>query len=382
MIANRDVSLTVPRGSDHRTDRPQRLGQDHALQLNRRLPSDRRRLHPLRRPRDLAAARAGDRAPRPAAHVPDNAHLRQDELPAEHADLAYRTARQCSSTCSRAIAGISSSAPSELLAFVGLYEKRYLRAGSLSFGQQKLLEFAMALMNEPHRAAAGRADRRHQPDPDQRPDRSPQARQQRSSASRCSSSSTTCASIMNMASTSTAWRTASFWRRASPTTIQQRPARHRRLSGGTLMTGTEQLRPAPRPRLSAASDTVISVDEVARRGPRDRTRRDRPNSSMRWPDGSRSAHRRLCAPATAQMEILHGSISASARGQSLVPDRAERRRQVDGAAFHLRLHHILFRLGAHHPAAAARRHAPVAEREAALGRHRLHPAGQIRVSPT
>jgi branched-chain amino acid transport system ATP-binding protein len=36
-----------------------------------------------------------------------------------------------------------------LLGFVGLFEKRYLRAGSLSFGQQKLLEFAMALMNEP-----------------------------------------------------------------------------------------------------------------------------------------------------------------------------------------------------------------------------------------
>ncbi len=36
-----------------------------------------------------------------------------------------------------------------LLEFVGLFEKRYLRAGSLSFGQQKLLEFAMALMNEP-----------------------------------------------------------------------------------------------------------------------------------------------------------------------------------------------------------------------------------------
>ncbi|MEZ5728684.1 MAG: ABC transporter ATP-binding protein [Burkholderiaceae bacterium] len=36
-----------------------------------------------------------------------------------------------------------------LLAFVGLYEKRHLRSGSLSFGQQKLLEFAMALMNEP-----------------------------------------------------------------------------------------------------------------------------------------------------------------------------------------------------------------------------------------
>ena len=36
-----------------------------------------------------------------------------------------------------------------LLNFVGLYQKRNLRAGDLSFGQQKLLELAMALMNEP-----------------------------------------------------------------------------------------------------------------------------------------------------------------------------------------------------------------------------------------
>ena len=36
-----------------------------------------------------------------------------------------------------------------LLEFVGLYEKRFLKSGDLSFGQQKLLEFAMALMNEP-----------------------------------------------------------------------------------------------------------------------------------------------------------------------------------------------------------------------------------------
>jgi ABC-type branched-subunit amino acid transport system ATPase component len=37
----------------------------------------------------------------------------------------------------------------QLLEFVGLSEKRHLRAGELSFGQQKLLEVAMALMNEP-----------------------------------------------------------------------------------------------------------------------------------------------------------------------------------------------------------------------------------------
>jgi ABC-type branched-subunit amino acid transport system ATPase component len=36
-----------------------------------------------------------------------------------------------------------------LMDFVGLHGKRFLRAGELSFGQQKLLEFAMALMNRP-----------------------------------------------------------------------------------------------------------------------------------------------------------------------------------------------------------------------------------------
>ena len=54
------------------------------------------------------------------------------------------------------IARIFSKIPAELtekaetlLNFVGLYQKRKLRAGDLSFGQQKLLELAMALMNEP-----------------------------------------------------------------------------------------------------------------------------------------------------------------------------------------------------------------------------------------
>lgn len=37
----------------------------------------------------------------------------------------------------------------DLLQFIGLYDKRHLPAGDLSFGQQKLLELAMALMSEP-----------------------------------------------------------------------------------------------------------------------------------------------------------------------------------------------------------------------------------------
>ena len=55
-----------------------------------------------------------------------------------------------------ALISVFSKIPSELtekaenlLNFVGLYQKRQLRAGDLSFGQQKLLELAMALMNEP-----------------------------------------------------------------------------------------------------------------------------------------------------------------------------------------------------------------------------------------
>ena len=45
--------------------------------------------------------------------------------------------------------GADTEKAESLLEFVGLYSKRKLAAGDLSFGQQKLLEFAMALMNEP-----------------------------------------------------------------------------------------------------------------------------------------------------------------------------------------------------------------------------------------
>lgn len=46
-------------------------------------------------------------------------------------------------------AGADREKAEHLLDFVGLYEKRLLMGGDLSFGQQKLLEFGMALMNDP-----------------------------------------------------------------------------------------------------------------------------------------------------------------------------------------------------------------------------------------
>ena len=89
----------------HRPDRPERLGQDDAVQLDRRPAPDRRRLDPVPGAGDLEAARAGDRPPRPVADVPADARLRQDDLPAEHAHLAARArgglARDVRALCAR-----------------------------------------------------------------------------------------------------------------------------------------------------------------------------------------------------------------------------------------------------------------------------------------
>jgi ABC-type branched-subunit amino acid transport system ATPase component len=64
----------------------------------------------------------------------------QISVPDTRVSVASLFARRSHRTVARA---------EDLLAFVGLYPKRNLRAGDLSFGQQKLLEFAMALMNGP-----------------------------------------------------------------------------------------------------------------------------------------------------------------------------------------------------------------------------------------
>ena len=61
-------------------------------------------------------------------------------VPAADAGVGFMFSRSPASTIERA---------GHLLHFVGLYEKRTIAAGSLSFGQQKLLELAMALMAEP-----------------------------------------------------------------------------------------------------------------------------------------------------------------------------------------------------------------------------------------
>jgi branched-chain amino acid transport system ATP-binding protein len=64
----------------------------------------------------------------------------QISVPQAHETLASVLHRPTAASTERA---------DELLEFTGLYGKRFMPAGELSFGQQKLLEFAMALMSEP-----------------------------------------------------------------------------------------------------------------------------------------------------------------------------------------------------------------------------------------
>ncbi|HUD51318.1 ABC transporter ATP-binding protein [Parvibaculum sp.] len=73
-----------------------------------------------------------------------------DEMTAlENMQISSRDAQGSVLTLLKPRARAINARAGELLAFVGLHEKRDHKAGSLSFGQQKLLEFAMALMSEP-----------------------------------------------------------------------------------------------------------------------------------------------------------------------------------------------------------------------------------------
>jgi branched-chain amino acid transport system ATP-binding protein len=133
---------------DRRADRSERLRQDDAVQLHRRRSSI-----------DSGTIRFEERE---ISRLPVAGIARLGLLRTFQQTRIYRqmscvenmliSISERESGFFSLFAGQTSTATSqvdELLEFVGLYEKRHLLAGDLSFGQQKLLEFAMALMNEP-----------------------------------------------------------------------------------------------------------------------------------------------------------------------------------------------------------------------------------------
>jgi branched-chain amino acid transport system ATP-binding protein len=148
VVANRGVSLTVPRGGITGLIGPNGSGKTtlfnsivgyHPIDSGF-IRFDGREISKMRVPE---IARLGMLRTFQATRIYGKMDCMQNmmiSIPHRKAGFADMFARETAQVTERA---------EQLLAFVGLYEKRFLRSGSLSFGQQKLLEFAMALMNEP-----------------------------------------------------------------------------------------------------------------------------------------------------------------------------------------------------------------------------------------
>ncbi len=176
VVANRNVSLSVPRGRSYRTDRSQRIGQDHLVQLDRRISSDRFGFDPFRRS-EISQLRVQEIARLGLLRTFQTTRIYGKIAVCRTCRSRFRTERPAFSTCSPTNGRTSSNAPSiccRLWAF--MRSVSCVRVASRS-GQQKLLEFAMALMKRADGLAARRADRGHQPDADQWSDRPLEARQ-------------------------------------------------------------------------------------------------------------------------------------------------------------------------------------------------------------
>ena len=135
-----DVSLHRPRGRHHLRRRPQRGGQVDAARQHQRAAAA--------APRPGAAARRAGHRQEPAAdpgpgvvHVPQNHSLFRDMTVAENLDLGGYTIRD------RAVLARRRAAVEEMFPEVAGWAEQ--KAGSLSGGQQRLVEFARCLMLDP-----------------------------------------------------------------------------------------------------------------------------------------------------------------------------------------------------------------------------------------
>ena len=158
------VDLDVEAGTVPRPDRPQRLGQEHADEGDRRRALRRPRHHRVRRPRHHPRDALRARPRRPQPQVPDHRVL--PELSVYDNVLlalqAHATARRRCSARARARA-LRRARSWPLLERFRLIDRADDLAGALSHGEQQWLEIAMALALEAQAAAARRAHRRHEP---------------------------------------------------------------------------------------------------------------------------------------------------------------------------------------------------------------------------
>jgi len=148
VVANRDVSLKVPQGSIVGLIGPNGSGKTtlfsaivgfHAVDAGR-----------IRfQGRDITRLRVDEIARRGMVRTFQQTRVYRGMDCMRNMLISAPVARESLGTMFGRFPRAAAQRAEALLDFVGLYEKRYLRAGDLSFGQQKLLELAMALIREP-----------------------------------------------------------------------------------------------------------------------------------------------------------------------------------------------------------------------------------------
>src|SRR5579864_861522 len=148
VVANRDVSLDVPTGRITGLIGPNGSGKTTLFNsIAGQHPIDdgsiRFEGHEISRLRTPKIARMGLIRTFQQTHVYRGMNCVQNML------ISTSHAEETLATMLKESAPALTERAEALLDFVGLHSKRFLVAGELSFGQQKLLEFAMALMNKP-----------------------------------------------------------------------------------------------------------------------------------------------------------------------------------------------------------------------------------------
>ncbi|HEX7329841.1 MAG TPA: ABC transporter ATP-binding protein [Casimicrobiaceae bacterium] len=148
VIANRDVSLDVPRGRITGLIGPNGSGKTtlfNSIAGHHPIDSGSIRFDG----REISRLRAGRIARLGLIRTFQQTHVYGGLSCLQNLEISTAQSGETLFTMLRAASAQVTGRAETLLEFVGLHAKRHHLAGQLSFGQQKLLEFAMALMNEP-----------------------------------------------------------------------------------------------------------------------------------------------------------------------------------------------------------------------------------------
>ena len=148
LVANRDVSLDVPKGRITGLIGPNGSGKTtlfNAIAGHHAIDEGSIRFdgREISRMRTAPIARLG------VIRTFQQTRVYRGMTCVQNMQISVPQAHQTLASMLRRPSAASTERAAELLEFTGLYSKRFLPAGELSFGQQKLLEFAMALMSEP-----------------------------------------------------------------------------------------------------------------------------------------------------------------------------------------------------------------------------------------